>query len=118
MDLLTQFLEKGQEKVENMVETNRDMYSRMNLYDVSKEHSFHSTSQEVIEQEKEPFTNDLDHFPLKSRIGKSDEEDEGILKYFMEDIVYSLPNYILYPISKLYTISSIKSLRLSSSDRC
>ena len=64
----------------------------MNLYDVSKEPSLHSTSQEVIEQEKEPFTNVLDHFPLKSRIGKSDEEDEGILKDFMEDIVYSLEN--------------------------
>ena len=34
----------------------------MNLYDDSKEPSLHLTSQEVIEQEKEPFTNDLDHF--------------------------------------------------------
>ena len=77
-------------KVENMVKTNPSLYGTMKFYNISKETSFNSTSQENLEKEEEASTSILDHFPQKSRIGKSDEEDDGILKDLMEDIVYSL----------------------------
>jgi hypothetical protein len=79
-------------KVENMVKTNPVLYSTMKFYDISKEPSFNSTSPDNLENEGEASINFLDHFPQKTRIGKSEEEDEGILKDFMEDIVYSLEN--------------------------
>jgi len=79
-------------KVENMVKTNPILYSTIKFCDISKETSFNSTSPDNLENEGEASTNYLDHFPQKSRIGKSEEEDEGIIKDLMEDIIYSMEN--------------------------